>query len=429
MHLDKLKIFLIFCIFIVISINFSYGEIDVLYRTEYISQPAISFLNPDNFLKLHSDLNTSLRFFFVKKEDFFDEKVKIKISNFGGIFPSNKETKLTNRVNEAYISFFPYEKMMITIGKEIMKTGVGYIKNPTDYMGSWDDRGTESKELFEKYREGTIALDIQFLLNLFSIQTVFVPNISWKTGQIWDYLSKPQKKKIFFRVDGNIYGLDIAPVVLFDSNWHGGINLAYVIGNNIEIHSEMSVSKKVTKKILVEEKIPHINTPIASVNMVQEREIKWPYISVTGGHYTLPEHKLTIMLEYLYNGRGLSVKEWKNTLDLIEKSAKDFHSTDTFSLLSFYNIKNIVEFYNFCGFVQHYGILRISKELENGFSLELIILQNLVDRSCYMINRIGHRFENAYLESSIEFPYRKNKSEFGLVTDICRIRFGMTFFF
>ncbi len=126
--------------------SFLYGGVDVLYRWQYFSRPAVSFLNPDNVLGLYSDMEGFWGFFWWEKISFLDERIRVKFSDYMRVYPTSESVVLSNRMNEGYVSCSFSDWLMVTMGKEVIKNGVGYVNNPTDYFGKKNLDTTLSKE-------------------------------------------------------------------------------------------------------------------------------------------------------------------------------------------------------------------------------------------------------------------------------------------
>lgn len=409
--------------------SFLYGGIDVLYRWQYFSRPAVSFLNPDNVLGLDSDMEVFWGLFLWEKKAFWDERVRIKISDYLRVYPTSNRVILSNRMNEGYVSFLLYDWLMFTAGKEVIKNGVAYVKNPTDYFGEKSVGHTMAKEQFEKYREGVVVFNGQFIGENMTIQSVFAPRLVFEDASGWEYLLSPQQTNcLLFRAHWNINGWEMTTLAFYANQWKGGMSLTCVIGDNLELHWEGSVSEKYTFYELNKEDVYGGGGVIGETNTIVEREKKWPLSFVVGGHYTLREYGITLMAEYYYNGCGLSVEEWKNTRDMIEGRMRNFQATDGFAMASLQTIKSFVDKYEFGGFVQHYAMLRLSKEWQNYVKGEITCLQNLVDWSGYCIHRIVKENPDMYWEINFGFAYGDEKSEFGMVVDKFQIGVGISVF-
>lgn len=415
-------------IFLFCFLPLAFSSVDFILKLNHFS-PKESYLNPKNFLNLETRSVAKTGIFWQEQVKFFDEKVSIKFSDLLWIFPSSEKTTLTNRINELYLSFMPFDWLMITVGKEVIGGGVGYFRNPTDYLLDKKVLDEEERNFFRKYAEGRLLLDTQFFVENYSIQLVFVPKIVWDKQWIEDYLSLSQEKPEFLiKFQGNLYGVDFIPIVYYGDVLHTGLNLVYVFGENLEIHFEGSYSSKLTQKLLKVEDIYFGSFKVGETNALFEREISWVPTFLIGGHYTFQDQKVTLMIEYLYNGKGLNREEWFNTLDIIESTAQNFSSTNVFSLASLQTEKMFLDFYTFTHFVNHYLMIRFYKEFDELVSWELVNLNNLVDLSGYVKNTVYFDFDSGRLEFELGFPYGEKKSEFGLFIDTFSINLTFVLF-
>ncbi|NPV39664.1 hypothetical protein BREVNS_1538 [Brevinematales bacterium NS] len=409
--------------------SFLYGGVDVLYRWQYFSRPAVSFLNPDNVLGLYSDMEGFWGFFWWEKISFLDERIRVKFSDYMRVYPTSESVVLSNRMNEGYVSCSFSDWLMVTMGKEVIKNGVGYVNNPTDYFGKKNLDTTLSKEKFEKYREGIMGFNVQLMWEGITLQGVFAPRLVMEDTSGWEYLLSPQETNGWlFRTRWDMRGLEMTSLLFYDNQWRGGVNLTYVIGDNLELHCEGSISEKGSSYELGKEDVYGGPVVIGTTNIIVEREKKWPLSFVIGGHYTLSDLGITIMGEYYYNGHGLSSVEWKKTCETVESSMRNFEATNVFAMASLQTIKSFVDRYGFGGLVQHYAMVRVSKEWQNYVKGEITCLQNLVDWSGYCIHRIVKENPDVQWEINFGFAYGEEKSEFGMVIDKFQVGAGITVF-
>lgn len=400
------------------------GDFDLKYAFNYFSSPAESYLNPNNTLNLRDTGTSRVQFFSCWKLEFFDGAIRLKLSDNLNIYPNGGSTDVTNKINEILISLSPYEWVMLSLGKEVVRSGVGFFKNPSDFLVERKTVGFESKEDSEKYLEGRILVDLQFFISSYSLQFILSPSITWndESNKVLKYLSSQQETyKVFGKFAGNFYGVDTVAVLCYDGRANTGLNLAYVLGENLELHFEGSLRDRETQKLIREMDVTvdlgFTNIKVGTTNGIEERELHWVPRVVLGGHYTFSESKVMLMIEYFYNGIGLDGKEWFSTLDEFEKTHNAFSSTNLLEMASLNTYKTFLDYYGITGITKHYGMFRVYKEFEIPLSLEIILIKNLVDFSGYLINRWGYSFDIGLIEIGIGFPYGGKKSEFGLSLD------------
>ncbi|MCX8029723.1 MAG: hypothetical protein N2712_07005 [Brevinematales bacterium] len=424
-------------LFIFVILTNLYGEADIGYYSIY-SSPSDSYLNPANILNLKDTVNLQIQIFLSLKFSFLNDAITLKVSDRLNIHPNGGTTSVTNKINELLLSFYPYEWLILSLGKEVVRSGVGFFKNPSDFLINRKTLGFESKEDADKYLEGRIIASSHIISDIYSFQLAFSPRILWdsSSNKILDYLSSNQEEyKVLAKFSGNFYGLDVSPVFCYDEKINGGMNLSYVIGDNLEIHFEGSIVDRDTKKIIVDRDVVSNGIKIGTTNALESFEIKWIPKVIIGGHYTFSDIKFNIMFEYFYNGIGLDGKEWFSTLDKFEKNYNDISSGFPMlasfflgiqtnipnqlllSLSSLNTVKEFIEHYGITGIVKHYGMLRAYKEFDIPLSLEFILVKNLVDLSGYVVNRFSYSLEIGKIEVGIGFPYGGKKSEFGLSLD------------
>lgn len=415
-------------IFSVLSFK-AFCEVDFNLWLNFSSSPSVSYLNPRNFIGLKDTWSLEYQVFLSEKFSLFEDRFVMKFSDSLSIYPKGGDTSVTNRITELWCSLFTFDWLLLTVGKEVVRSGVGYFKNPSDFLVS-RFLSKKSKSDTDKYLEGRFLVDLLGFFDVYSIQLIFSPKIVWndESKQVLEYLfTKQEDYKVFSKFSGNFWGIDFSTIFCYDEKFNLGINLAYVIGENLEIHFEGAIADRGIQKFLGEKDviidIGGIPTKVGVTNTLEEREVRWVPEVVLGTHYTFVDEKLTIMFEYFYNGIGLDREEWFKTLDRFEEVYNGLSVTNSYSptdfllLASLNTFKMFVEYYGFTKFVKHYGMLRIHKKFEIPLEGEVIVVKNLVDFSGLVLNRFIYDFKIGTFEFLVSFPYGSIKSEFGLIVE------------
>lgn len=430
----KVKLFLklfyflkVFC-FVFVFMNYGFATILVRSTLELNSTPSDSLLNPGNFLNLDEDLKSKVQVFVEEKVSLFDERLTFKFSDMFSVFPKGNATSFTNRLNEFYLSYSPCSCLFIDLGKVTVKTGVGYFKNPSDFLITRILSSSESKESLDRFTEGRIMSRVEFLVSEYSFDLLFSPSITWdsENNKTLNYFSSQYGEyKVLAMFNGSFEGVNFNPIVCYDGKFKSGLNISYVFGENLEIHFEGGLLQEEEQKLVRKKEVIVSNTVIGETNGLDTITLYWVPSVVLGGHYTFANVGINLMFEYYFNGKGLDAEEWFSTIDKFKKVYDSFYYTNNFTnyfanvfaLASLNTAKDFLDFYGFTGVVKHYSMLRFYKDFEGGLSFETINLNNLVDFSGMVISRIEYTADNYFLTFSLTFPYGDKESEFGLIVD------------
>jgi hypothetical protein len=268
---------------------------------------------------------------------------------------------------------------------------------------------------------------MQILLPLITIEGGFAPRIAWNenTLPLERFLFSQQQTNMFYCKTGwNMKGIDMKGIIAYDSGCKVGFNSSASIGKGLELHIESAFQEKYDRINLTNVQTVMPNAQTYSYDSFYTIPARWRCSVVTGGHYTF-SNGINLMLEYYYNGGGLTPDEIK-TMRESAKSTKnryDSLSLRQFSLRSIQSYSELITNSGIPGLSQHYLMFRFFTSLSSSIAFECIDAQSLSDLSGSLIFRPTASFNKVDLSLSCNVPYGQANSEFGFSLSSCIISF------
>lgn len=352
------------------------------------------------------------------------------------------EPDLTNLVNELYISLNPTDFFFIDAGKQVATTGAGYFLNPSDVWSRARERAPFLQDR-ELPPEGKVMLKGEYLFPSLTLEVGWAPQLEWTEDEdavLQKYFGSPQKSSTaWVKVSGGFTGIDSSCLFSYDGQWKAGLNLAGVWGDNLETHCEMGWEEWEKAQA---DKLNQLFRAIAGnaddsglrederTRAITAATQKGALKALIGGHYTFAGGA-NLIIEYLFNGNGLTRKEWERVFLYINENITPAAEEQNYPLVAA-GLQKTTEFLaeaGFPGLLRHYAMARLYKELPPALALEQIIIQNLVDRSGLAILGLSYEKERFSLSSAVQIPYGKQESEFGLMTGDRQIKLKVEFWF
>lgn len=405
-----------------------------------------SLLNPGNILGLEKELTGSFLLNW-RGEWFFpagarENGGRLVFEDTVQLHLNRDETDLANMVNEFYISLNPVGFFFIDAGKQVITTGTGYFFNPSDV---WS-RARERKALLQDRElppEGKVMLRGEYLFPGLALEVGWAPQLVWAEDEdaaLLKYFGSPQRSSpAWVKISGGCSGMDGSCLFSYDRQWKAGLNLARVWGENLEIHVEMgweewekTQADQLNQLFLTitgeaHDSRPHGDECTRAIKATTEKGF---VKALVGTNYTFAGG-VNLILEYLFNGSGLTRGEWERVLLYIGESTTPAAGNENCSPVAA-ELQRTAGFLmeaGFPGLLRHYAMARLYKELPPAFALEQIIIQNLVDRSGLAIFSLSYEKERFALSSAVQIPYGKQESEFGLLTEDWQAKLKVEFWF
>lgn len=209
------------------------------------------------------------------------------------------------------------------------------------------------------------------------------------------------------------------------SYFHGkqekaGLNLSGVVGNNIELHTEIGLTKGSERGFL--RKKNEIGPPGLGIYEYETHDPpdgKEAFVrAIIGGHYTWT-NKTNLIIEYFFNQDGYSKSEWDEFIGLVKDACSKFKNPpDGFSEGIFKeNLRLANSLMTYRSLRKNYLFFRLSNpEVFCFYDSQVAILLNVDDNSCVVMPSVDYNgFKNMVLRLGINWFKGDSQSEFGLV--------------
>ena len=384
----------------------------------YYSYPSNSYLNPGNFLDLKSRFSPSAGIVADgEKENPFSGASLLKFSDYAEIDSfGNPEVK--NRVNELYLTFPFRQRVFLDLGKIADRNGVAFFINPTDFLIlSKPGTNAESKESAERFYEGLTMARMQVLFPALTVEAGYAPRIVWnESKRRFDrYLFSMQKTDLFYcKTGGTLRGIDLKGIIAYDSLFKAGFNSSKAIGDRLELHAEVALREKYNRYVLTKVQLITSDSHTLSYDSSFSTPGNWSISAVTGGHCSFSNGS-NLMLEYFYNGEGLSPAGLRALRGSVTDARKTYDSLRlrNLSLRSQQSYGDLIEHRGIPGLSRHYLMMRLFTPIGPYVWLEGINAQSLSDFSGSIIVRPSLSIKRIDLSLSATFPYGAANREFG----------------
>ena len=400
-----------------------------------------SLLNPGNILGLKKAL-TSLFLLNWRGEWFFRAGARESGGRFVfedtvQLYLDHKESDLTNLVNEIYFSLQPTDFFFIDAGKQVTTTGSGYFLNPSDLWSRARERAPFLQDR-DLPPEGKVMLKGEYLFPSLTLEVGWAPRLAWAEDDdviLRRCFGNPQRSSpAWVKVSGGFSGVDGSCLLSCDRQWKAGLNLARVFGDNLEVHCEMGWEEWEKAQA---DKLNHLFLALAgnadesgrhesgNAHAIKATTEKGFLKALAGANYTFAGGA-NLIIEYLFNGSGLTRKEWEQVFLSISGNASPAAGDancppagDEGNPPGAAGQQKITAFFaetGFPGLHRHYAMARLHQDLSPVLALEQIVIQNLVDWSGLAILGLNYEKKRFVLSFAAQIPYGKQESEFALMT-------------
>lgn len=399
-----------------------------------------SLLNPGNILGLEKEL-TGLFLLNWRGEWFFhvggrENGGRFVFEDTVQLHLNRNEPDLTNLVNEVYISLQPAEFFFIDLGKQVPAGGAGYFLNPSDPWSCTRERRPFLQDR-EVPPEGKVILRGEYLFPSLTLEAGWAPQMVWAGNDdavLRRSFGNPQRSSpAWVKVSGGLAGVDGSCLLSYDREWKAGLNLARVFGDNLEIHYEMGWEEWDREQA---DKLNHLFLALTGADVSGPRPNENPRVikattgsgffkTLAGANYTFAGGA-NLIVEYLFNGNGLTRQEWEQVLSSISRNAAPAAGDETSPPAgeesnppAAAGLTKAAAFFwetGFPGLLRHYAMARFYHELSPALALEQIVIQNLVDWSGLAIFGLSYEKERFVLSFGVQAPYGRQESEFALMT-------------
>jgi hypothetical protein len=238
---------------------------------------------------------------------------------FGTAGYTDNDWTYDDRLYEGYGTLKPNQHLIIDAGKKTSKWGKGYAWNPVAFIDR--PKNPDDPELAN---EGFILASADFIasmdgpLKTVSFTPVALPvhkkiNDDFGKTEDWNFAGKLYL--LFFDTD-----IDFIALIGESRGDRYGMDISRNITTSIEIHGECAYIPDYTKRYLDDSGIVH--------------EKKFNAINALAGIRYLSENETTFIIEYYYNGTGMSKSDMNNYYDFIDRAYSTYLGTGNETLFN-----------------------------------------------------------------------------------------------
>ncbi len=432
---------LLILFFILSSIAFSFADdydFDVSefekkpfeINTELRINPILIGLNSDSIFyqlqKKSGDSDFSSRWRFELYSSFKKGDNTLFFSGQSMIDIHELETEDTYKVYEYYFDRRMSGNWSFIIGKKSVKWGKGYVFNPVSFAGRQKDVNDVDASL-----EGYALTSVQYIKSLkgplsnYSVQIIVLPNLtgdSFKPCNInegfpsdaeWNYIGKLYL--LYRDVDIDVY-------ILYNDLQQNkyGFDIALNLTTNFEVHGEVSYEENFERFKLFNESEGHGNEIQYEKFQVKKYLAGVRYLTVPG---------TTFILEYIYNGEGLSLDETEQYFEWVRNDTWPTMYDSSYILpMEFYK-----EYFTQQFSMQNYLYLKASHPEPFDilyFTPGIFSIYNLDDNSFQTTLELSYtRFDDFLISLKYSRMFGDENTEFGekITTEKLEFNFILTF--
>ncbi len=333
----------------------------------------------------------------------------------------------SSSLREVYVDYSLTDELNILVGKKILKWGTGYAFNPTGVVEPQRNPSDPSDRL-NQY-EGRKLLSLGGFVGGSSLTLVYLNDVSLRESKL-----QSTDHELAVRVYSLVGGVDLSLIAHFKQRQkpEAGMNAAYVVGSNLELHAEVLAkqsSRSLYHRVITSDDERQFFSSYPYVPLY-ENSGRIFYKLLLGGQYTF-ESGLNITLEYFHNEEGLSEKEWKQWMRFI-KFHNDIQQGNivvppALVELSRYNLLWSLQTVSPRGTMRDYLFARGYYTLD-AWSFELMYFTNIADLSAVVIPSVSSRLsEYVSVYSRFTLFLGKDDSEYGALFNRYAVNLGIRF--
>jgi len=332
---------------------------------------------------------------------------------------------LRDFLDEAYLDIKIKETHFLTLGKENLQEGVGLSYNPTDFLAEGKEMDYSKREEERKEdREGNYLLRFESIGDKLTFSYVVAPKI----GDLQK--EHPRQLLRLYFLMGNT---DMAFSYFHGERSKVGLNLSGVVGNNIELHTEIALSKGSERKFLKKREVGPPNSGIYEYDVYDPMDDEKIFVrAIMGGHYTW-SNKTNLIVEYFFNGDGYKKSEWADFIEMVKDASSKFKNPPAGFEEGIFkeNLRLANSLMTYRSLRKNYLFFRLSNpEIFNYYDSQLSLLLNVDDRSFVVMPSVDYkRFKNLIFRLGVNWFSGDSQSEFGLVPQDTEFQLEARYFF
>lgn len=321
-----------------------------------------------------------------------------------------------NILEDAYVVYRMSPHLLIEVGKERVREGVGYAWNPVDFFRTRAAAALSQDPKEQRdHRRGHYLVRAEARAGRRGLAVVYAPELD---GLDTEGVSNTVEQ-FWARGSDLVAGTDVALYLYRGREWQGGVSLARVFGDALELHFE-GILRRMRSRELPAFVAPSGRPGAVPVPLWQERRLhRLVGETLLGAQYTFPSG-VNLIAEYFYNGDGLTGRERETVFDGLSL-ARSFQDGGNARVSGPPDLPRIFllranQLLTPGESGQHYAFVRASGSLPPGSELALsgFLLLNLQDGSGTLSGEARYRLARD-LEGvlTLDFFYGSPRSEFG----------------
>lgn len=280
-----------------------------------------------------------------------------------------------NFLKELYFNLRPTGNLLLTFGRRNLTDGVGYSRNPVDFLANPSTLpGANFDNRFRlRNREGSVLLRGEYLWKGGAFSYTYVPQLAPSDARDPKLRTEIDRLIQFNRSDAHwakiyqlVAGYDLSLHYFYRQRHNVGFAVAKVFGDALELHAEGRATRgssvltayKRSEDVYVG---PTLVQP-ALYDFQARPDETWYARVLVGSQYTF-ENKLNLSTEYYYNGEGYSQSQLSTYANGLELAGSRYNNSafvlpvgNPYRLFILAANQN----FNFLSMGQHYVFLRLA---------------------------------------------------------------------
>lgn len=323
------------------------------------------------------------------------------------------------KIQELYFQHDLNDRWHLMAGRSILRWGTGYAFNPTDVVAP--SKSLSDPENNERLASGYDLVKLEYFTQDASLAFVFLGRLDFRTE------FRLQDHQFAFRYYQRVGHLDVSAIfhARVEAPCIWGLNGAYVLGDRLEFHTEVSMQRGRTgeyHRALFERDTLYADRPFTASG--NDENLNFQFL--LGFQYTFPGQILWVS-EFFHRDQGLSTEEWERMIDHVRYLHGFWGSP--LETAAEGNLLWTLELFSENGTMRNYWMNHLQIPITNRIDFRGALLFNISDRSAVLIPEISFQPENGFTFYVRSFNFLGDpETEFGslfqslFIEGGCRIR-------
>lgn len=291
------------------------------------------------------------------------------------------------KINQIFLQMDLWDNWVLIAGRSLQRWGTGYAFNPTDVLAP--EKELRDPDNTEKRAAGNDMVKIEYFGQSFSIATCLFSQLRYRSGL------RADEGNLAVRFYKNLWDADFSLIVLFNSREYPvwGTNFAYVFGERMEIHGELSAQKgsyKLYHPLIEDPYTFYLTDPYTKL---KKKDHNFYFKYLLGFQYTFGRNILWVA-EYYHQDPGYSQKEWSRVIDYVHYLNDQRNSS--FKDLAEVNLLWALKVYSSKGAMRDYLMNHWEIPIEDGIQFSATVLTNMNDISSVFIPQVICRLQKHF---------------------------------